>query len=1012
MAIDPFSWIPDSVKQQILDSAVDFIAEQSKNILGDQFGDAISQLKSDAKFRKEFNTGIKRATERFIQDYRHHDEDIVDAITQDKSFWQKRSVRIQLVELLKHPSSLNEDKSKIIAEFDDVLPQRLNRKRVDRAVSFFLQCLVEEVWHLSELRPIYELRLQKITAEKATEMVYEIQGMRDDVRNAMLYLVQTAAEKSALPEGSNQEKFLQPVRPKHNLPQPNFGQFVGRENEKQDLISLLLPHPASIYYVITILGVGGIGKSALALEIAHHYRQNYAELPHEERFDAIVWFSAKETVLVGDEIRSRWPIQKTIEELYATVASVFDREEAIKACVTLQEQDKKIRHILSNQRTLLILDNLETVDDERLLDFILHPPTPTKIVVTTRHWVSVAYPIKLEGMPHDDALDLIEHQSHLGNVYLSNEEKEKLIKRTGGIPLAIVWSIGLIRSGRPTGMVLKQLGNAKSSIARFIFKASVEQIGSNPAYNLLITLALFLEYASDYKVRQYALREELGTLAQLSDADRDEGLATLYQLSLINQVKNQFSLLPLTKSFALEELAQNSGNSYYETLRKRINSAVFELSQHTPFIYGTPVPVARHVNRQRELRSILSRTRIRQSTIITGEPRSGKTSLLRYVASPEVQANFLGESGEKIITVHVDANAVYSPEALWSLIIEEIRLRNLGEVIQEHVHLVKQDSFEIFRISRLFDILAQQGWSILLLLDEFELWLSNPIFNKPEFWGTLRSLVSRSLGLQIIIASTFPFSRISRLTSESSYASPFFNVFHSIELGPLKDQDVDDLIDLALAESQIQFNQSDRRLIAWLSGNHPYRVQVAGATLFDVINSETPINDRYKVATEQFYERTASHFDDLWDRYFDKSAKEILTFLTLIEISSLLHDKKYPMEILPEIRGYEFRSLERTGWIQKLEEEKQSVTKYLFTFDKSFWRVGVGGFILWLMDVINRKRNVEDFYEWLDILNASSGFLSEQQWRHLLDWVAPVAKAYSIDSVTQKLASRFAEQVK
>ena len=49
---------------------------------------------------------------------------------------------------------------------------------MERAVAFFLQCLVEEVWHYPELHPIYEFRLQRITAEKATEMVGEIKGMR------------------------------------------------------------------------------------------------------------------------------------------------------------------------------------------------------------------------------------------------------------------------------------------------------------------------------------------------------------------------------------------------------------------------------------------------------------------------------------------------------------------------------------------------------------------------------------------------------------------------------------------------------------------------------------------------------------------------------------------------------------------------------------------------------------------------------------------------------------------
>ncbi len=50
-----------------------------------------------------------------------------------------------------------------------------------------------------------------------------------------------------------------------------------------------------------------------------------------------------------------------------------------------------MRRALSQQRTLLIVDNLETVDDERVLTFIREVPEPTKVIVTTRHRLDVAY---------------------------------------------------------------------------------------------------------------------------------------------------------------------------------------------------------------------------------------------------------------------------------------------------------------------------------------------------------------------------------------------------------------------------------------------------------------------------------------------------------------------------------------------------------------------------------------------------------------------------------------------
>jgi LuxR family glucitol operon transcriptional activator len=86
-------------------------------------------------------------------------------------------------------------------------------------------------------------------------------------------------------------------RPYHNLPQPTYTQFVGRDEEMAWLRQRLAPDDP--VWQIAITGIGGVGKSALALAIAHECRQRYNELPPEERFEAIVWVSAKEEVLTA-----------------------------------------------------------------------------------------------------------------------------------------------------------------------------------------------------------------------------------------------------------------------------------------------------------------------------------------------------------------------------------------------------------------------------------------------------------------------------------------------------------------------------------------------------------------------------------------------------------------------------------------------------------------------------------------------------------------------------------------
>ena len=78
----------------------------------------------------------------------------------------------------------------------------------------------------------------------------------------------------------------------------------------------------------------------------------------------------------------------------------MERQEITKAGT--DEQIETVRNALTKQRTLLVVDNLETVDDENVITFLIELPAPTKAIVTTRHRLDVAYPIRLKGMDEND----------------------------------------------------------------------------------------------------------------------------------------------------------------------------------------------------------------------------------------------------------------------------------------------------------------------------------------------------------------------------------------------------------------------------------------------------------------------------------------------------------------------------------------------------------------------------------------------------------------------------------
>lgn len=337
-------------------------------------------------------------------------------------------------------------------------------------------------------------------------------------------------------------------RVRHNLPQPDYGKFVGRDQELKQLVKLLRPHPYSRYPVISIDGVAGVGKTTLALEVAYYYQRQLDGLPADERFEAIVWTSAKESVLTGQGIISRPRGLRALSDIFTTISITLEEEEIIHA--RPEEQFSLVQRALTRYRTLLIIDNLETIDDEQVLSFIREVPDPTKVLVTTRTRIDVSYPIRLVGLPKSDALVLIEQQCQERQIALSPSEMDIFYQRTGGLPLAIVWSVAQLGFGYSLEGILTRLQEPHNDVARFCFENTVTMLHNTDAFTLLLALALFEEGAN---------RDALGYVANFGEdiIRRDEGLMKLEKLSLTSYTEGRFKMLPLTRQYCLGYLAKN-----------------------------------------------------------------------------------------------------------------------------------------------------------------------------------------------------------------------------------------------------------------------------------------------------------------------------------------------------------------------------------------------------------------------------------------------------------------------
>ena len=333
-----------------------------------------------------------------------------------------------------------------------------------------------------------------------------------------------------------------------NLPSRDHAHLIGRQVEIARLLELLSPmHAAPL---ITIDGIGGVGKTALVLEVAYRCWEASTDGEYNSKvslFDAIIFVSAKQQYLTPDGIILRNEAKRTLRDIIREIASTLNRLD-----ITYPESQDRFSHVykaLASQRTFLIIDNLETMEDKQgIMAFLYDLPSSVKAVITTRERVPSFPPIRLEQLPRNEALNLIERESQEKKAGISGEKALKLYDRIGGIPAALIYAIGQVASGYSVQTVLERVPKADNDVARFCFEGSLGVLRGKPAHHLLMAMAMFPKTPVRRAIAQVA-----GYKADPIAVE--EGLAQLHILSLIREQEGRYTMLPLTREYALSELA-------------------------------------------------------------------------------------------------------------------------------------------------------------------------------------------------------------------------------------------------------------------------------------------------------------------------------------------------------------------------------------------------------------------------------------------------------------------------
>jgi hypothetical protein len=203
---------------------------------------------------------------------------------------------------------------------------------------------------------------------------------------------------------------------------PRNPNFTGRDAMLERLGTQLAG--ADTVVVQALHGMGGVGKTQLAVEFAHRFASEY---------ELVWWFDPEEPALIADQF-------SVLAERLDMPAGIPGPDAVAFVLDALGARD----------RWLLVFDNVERPED-------LRPYRPSglrgQVIVTSRHpgWGAIAGRIEVDAFSHQESVGLLQSRVAEMTVEVAGE----LASELGDLPLALEQAAGYIETnGTPPGRYL------------------------------------------------------------------------------------------------------------------------------------------------------------------------------------------------------------------------------------------------------------------------------------------------------------------------------------------------------------------------------------------------------------------------------------------------------------------------------------------------------------------------------------------------------------------------------
>lgn len=327
----------------------------------------------------------------------------------------------------------------------------------------------------------------------------------------------------------------------NNLPSPDYDgtSFIGREEISKKL-TRLLTKGANPW--VTITGEGAVGKTSLALQVATDLSFCGSSCP----FDLIIWVTAKTTQLSGHEIKEITDSVKTFSGLLGQAAEELSEDEGDPFDQLLEYMDEL--------KILLVLDNLETVRDPKIEEFMAEIPLGSKVLATSRVGLRIGTSVPLGPMESREAIHLFRKYCEIsGCSDLQNASHDRLDGYCNLLnynPGVIKWFISSVRAGSSPDEVF----NNKEEILLFCMNDVFESLDTDS--RILLDCIMSISEAHSIPV--------LSEISGLEHENTQIALATLKETNFLYEKIEHKGRTPVSK-YGVNELAKDYLKTFQPT---------------------------------------------------------------------------------------------------------------------------------------------------------------------------------------------------------------------------------------------------------------------------------------------------------------------------------------------------------------------------------------------------------------------------------------------------------------